>query len=361
MKFPGSKLLHQWDLSVQSLSLEDLYRSCEQAGLTGLAEIKFPHAVGLILYYLGGEVNAIYREGPVGYNGQVALEHLRANFQAGAGTISVYELPLDMAHLLRGITNRRRLKEPLRTAANLGELLQQLAKAEHTGTLEIETGAGAAMVLLVRGRASNTYWESRDGLTFEKGEARQKLEEALARGEETTAFLSHFSREAWKARHEVPVAPTRSRLDRRDEPALGTDQIAAEEAATREEVLEGLSLQVPALLQAFIFDLMTGAVLARTGRGTADIRVGPVADRVPALSLHVRNLMRAVEDDEPLESLELVTGSLSILVEVVPEAQEAIAVLSDRAQPTTLIGPALSQAVRAYASRLHPSRRRVVV
>ncbi len=36
MKFPGSKLLHQWDLSVQSLSLEDLYRSCEQAGLTGV-------------------------------------------------------------------------------------------------------------------------------------------------------------------------------------------------------------------------------------------------------------------------------------------------------------------------------------
>jgi hypothetical protein len=360
MKFPGSKLLHQWDLSVQSLSLEDLFRSCEQAGLTGLAEIKFPHAVGLILYYLGGEVNAIYREGAVGYNGQVALEHLRAKF-TGEGTISVYELPLDMAHLLRGITNRRRLQEPLRSAAHLGELLQQLGKAEHTGTLEVETGAGAAMVLIVRGRASNTYWESRDGLTFEKGEARQRLEEALARGEATTVFLSHFSREAWKARHEVPEAPTRSRLDRRDEPTLGTDQIAAEEAATREQVLEELSAHVPALLQAFIFDLMTGAVLARTGRGTADIRVGPFADRVPGLSLHVRNLMRAGEDEEPLESLELVTGSLSILVEVVPEAQEAIAVLSDRAQPTSLIGPALNQAVRAYAARLHPSRRRVGV
>ena len=65
MKFPGSKLLQQWDLSVRPLSLEDLFRSCKAMGLTGLAELRLPDTVGLIFYYLGGEVNALYREGAV--------------------------------------------------------------------------------------------------------------------------------------------------------------------------------------------------------------------------------------------------------------------------------------------------------
>ena len=74
MKFPVSKLLHNWDLSVQKLSLDDLLRSCQQAGLTGFAEIKLPDAVAMIFYYVGGEVNALYREGPVAFSGQAALE-----------------------------------------------------------------------------------------------------------------------------------------------------------------------------------------------------------------------------------------------------------------------------------------------
>ncbi|HXB55320.1 MAG TPA: hypothetical protein VN461_11080 [Vicinamibacteria bacterium] len=361
MKFPGSKLLHQWDLSVRQLSLDDLLKSCRQAGLTGLAEIKLPQGVGLIFYYLGAEVNALYREGAVGLNGPVALDQLRAKVGGESGFISVYELPLDMAHLLRGIANRQRLKEKVGDRSDLVELLYHLEKAEHTGTLEIETRAGAAMVLLVRGRASNIYWESREGLTLEKGEARQKLEDALDKGDGTTLFLSQFSRDVWKSRHEVGETATRSRLNRREERAAPTDQIAAEEAALRKRVLDELSGQVPALLQAFIFDLMTGAVFTRTGRGAADIRVASFAEQVPGLSLYLRNLLRVDEAEEPLESLELVTGSLSILVGVVSEAEEAIAVLADRSQPTSLIRPALTRAVQAYSAQLHPSRTKVVV
>jgi hypothetical protein len=99
----------------------------------------------------------------------------------------------------------------------------------------------------------------------------------------------------------------------------------------------------------------------RTGPGTADIRVSPLAEQVPGLSLYLRNLMRVDETEEPLEVLELVTGSLSILVGVVPGAEEAIAVLADRSQPTSLIRPALTQAVRNYSAQLHPSRSKVVV
>jgi hypothetical protein len=43
---------------------------------------------------------------------------------------------------------------------------------------------------------------------------------------------------------------------------------------------------------------------------------------------------------------------------LVSEAQEAIAVVADRSQPTALIGAALSQAANGYIARLHPARRK---
>src|SRR5262245_37710045 len=242
MKFPGSKLLHNWDLASQRVSLDDVLRSCQQVGLTGLAEVKFPQAVAMIFYYLGGEVNALYREGPVAYHGHAALERLKGQVAGEEGGVSVYELPLDMAHLLRGVTNRQKLRETVRSKAELNELLFRMEKAEHTGTLEIQTNLGAAMILLVRGRVSNTYWESAGGLTFEKGEARAHLERAVER-EEAMVFLAEFSRDIWKSRHEVQQA-VRSRLERRDERgAPPSDQVAAEESALRSQLLEELNVQ----------------------------------------------------------------------------------------------------------------------
>lgn len=357
MKFPGSKLLHQWDLSVQKLSLDELFRSCREAGLTGLAEVKFPDAVGLIFYYLGGEVNALYREGAMAYNGRSALDRLRTRVTGEVGTISVFELPLDMAHLLRGITNRQKLKETLRSRGDLGELLRRLEKTEHTGTLEVQTPDGSAMVLLVRGRVSNVYWETTGGLTFEKGEARQKLEEALGT-EEVPLYLGEFSRDVWKSRHEVEVA-VRSRLERRDDAAeLPTEQVASEESSLREQVLDELMAGIPALIQAFIFDLMTGSVYVRKGRGAADVDVGPIAEMVPEMTLTLRDQMARADEIEPLDLIELGTERLCVLVTLVTEAQEAIALVADRSQPTALMGAALSQAANRYTARLHPARRK---
>lgn len=354
MKFPGAKLLHQWDLSTQRLSLDDLLRSCQQVGLTGFAEVNFPNAVAMIFYYLGGEVNALYREGAVAYHGQEALDRMRSLVTGEEGGICVYELPLDMAHLLRGITNRQKLRETVASKLDLQELLRRLEKSEHTGTLEIQTSSGAAMVLLVRGRVSNVYWETSEGLTFEKGEARQKLEETVEK-EVALLFLSDFSRDIWKTRHEVQES-VRSRLERRDEvtpPA--TDQVATEEAALRNQVLDELQTQVPSLIQVFIFDLMTGAILARKGRGTSAIRVGLLAEKVPALSIYLRDLV-ATEDEDQIEMIELSTERVATLVAIVPEAQEAIALLADKSQPMALISASLSRSVRSYAARLHPAR-----
>lgn len=352
MKFPGSKLLHHWDLATQHVSLDDVLRSCQQVGLTGLAEVKFPQAVAMIFYYLGGEVNALYREGSVAYHGAAALERLRARVQGDDGEISVYELPLDMAHLLRGITNRQKLKETVRGRAALVDLLHQFEKAEHTGTVEMQLASGAAMVLVVRGRISNTYWETSNGLTYEKGEARQRLEQALDK-EEAQIFSSEFSREVWKSRHEVQ-SELRSRLEMR--PSAGmpppTEQLAAEEHSQRQQVLEDIQQQVPALIQVFLFDLMTGAVLARRG-GTTGVKVSVMAERMPAMTSYIRDLV-ASEDGDTMDVVEISTERMAVLVALVDETQEAIALFADKSQPTALLSAALTRSVRAYAARLAP-------
>jgi hypothetical protein len=302
------------------------------------------------------EVNAHYREGAVAISGRSALERLQAKVGGPVGTILVFELPLDMAHLLRGITKRQKIEDPVRNAGDLDELLRRLQAAEHTGTLEIQNRKGAAMILFVRGRASNVYWETAGGVTFEKGEARQKLEEALPGGD-CALFLAEFSREVWKSRHEVTV-PVQSRLEQRPS-AMPVEQVAREEAALREQVLNELVAEVPSILHAFIFDLMTGAVFVRWGRGGAEVKVRALAEQVPGLVIDLRDRTVWTDDDEGLEFLEIQTPKVSILVGIVPEAQEGVCVLGDRSQPAVLIEAALSQTVRNYVARLHPSRRKV--
>jgi hypothetical protein len=352
LKFPGSKLLHNWDLSAQHLSLDDLLRSCQQIGLTGFAEVKTPTAVAMIFYYVGGEVNALYREGAMAYNGTVALERLRALAADTTGEVSVYELPLDMAHLLRGITNRQKLKETVASKADLADLLARMEADAHTGTLEIQTARGSAMILLVNGRVSNTYWESTAGQTFEKGEARNRLEETLAR-HEGTLFLSEFSRDVWKSRHEIQ-ASVRSRLEMDGQ--AGSEALSAEEIALRQKVLEDVTAELPSVVLAFMFDLLTGAVYARkTGKSASALRVGLLADKVPALTRYVRELV-TIENDDEVQMLEVTTDRIAILVAAVPDAAEAVGVVAEKAQPTELIAAALSRIVRGYAARLSPAR-----
>jgi hypothetical protein len=353
VKFPGSKQLHHWDLAVQKPPpLDDLFRSSQAAGLTGFIELKYPQAVGMIFYYLGGEVNALYREGAIAHNGQAALEKLRAEVPPEEGSVTIYELPLDVAHLLRGITNRQRLKEGVTGRSGYGELLAGLEKGEHTGTLEIQTPDGAAMVLLIRGRVSNTYFESSNGTTFEKKEAVRHLEQALEKkGGDVQVYLSDFSREVWKARHEVQDE-VRSRLDRREEQQPASEQLAAEETTLRNEALEELCAELPSVTQAFLFDLLTGQILVRRGgKGSSGIRVGLLAERIPGLSAFLRDLV-AAEDRDEVEIFELTTARLSMVVAIVPQTQEGIAVVADRAQPTALIEATLLRTVRTYATRV---------
>ena len=233
-----------------------------------------------------------------------------------------------------------------------------MESAEHTGTLEVQTGRGAAMVLLVNGRVSNMYWETKNGLTFEKGEARNNLEAALAR-EEGTLFLSEFSRDVWKSRHEVQ-ASVRSKLGEAD-PAASAETLTAEEVDLRQKLLDELTAALPAVVMSFMFDLLTGTVyLRKVGKGSAALRVGLFADRVPALTRYVRDLV-SLENEDEVELLEVTTGRIALLVATVPEAAEAVAVVAEKAQPTEFIAATLARVVRSYAARLSPARGTVPV
>jgi hypothetical protein len=354
MKFPGSKLLHQVDLSNQGVSLAEVLKSCQQVALTGFAEVRRTDAMGMIFYYLGGEVNALFREGQVAHNGQAAIDRLKALVPDQDTSVAVYELPLDMAHLLRGITQRRKLKETVASTGDLEAVLGRLREAEHTGTLEMQTRSGAGILLLVQGRVSNTYWETPDGLTFEKVEARRRLDRATGDGD-AQLLLSDFSREVWKSRHEIQEM-VRSRLQPgKGEGPGGTDQLVAEEKANRQQLLDDLHEEIPALMHALVFDLMTGAILTRKMRGTDSLRVALLAEKLPSFVLFLRDLV-AAQDGDRMDCVDLSTQRVVSIVEVVPETHEGVGVIADKSQPTALVESILGRAVRRYVGRMRPAQ-----
>lgn len=346
MKFPGGRLLHGWDLAHQPLSLDDLLRSCRQVGLTGFAEIHLAAGAGMILYYKGSEVSAVFRGDEAGHHGQNALERLRAAM-SDEGRIAVYELPMDMAHLLRGITNRRRLPAPaIGSPADLEKLVDKLRQDEHTGLLEVQTDSGSAAILLVNGRLSNMYWEGIDGKTLEKQAALVGLQQGLM-GDAALVFLSDYSRDVWKARHEVPDhAPERLEGAER---ALNAATVLGTESQLRADLLRAVDEQLPSMVQALVCDLMTGSVLTRRIRGTSAMSSMQLVDRLPGLAMQLRGAH--VSDGNDVEIVEIEGVKTSSVVVFLADRHEAVAVIADNRQPTSQVAIVVRRLARDYLAQ----------
>jgi hypothetical protein len=204
------------------------------------------------------------------------------------------------------------------------------------------------VLLLVQGRISNTYWETPEGVTFEKVEARRRLDKVLG-GSETQLLLSDFSRDIWKARHEIDKTVL-SRLQKpNDERQVGTDRIGGDEKTNRQQLLDELHAEIPALLHAVVFDLL------RKVRGPDALRVGLLAEKLPAFVLFLADLV-AAQDGDRIDTVDLSTQKALCVVSVVPETLEGVGVIADRSQPTALIEGMLSRCVRAYVGRTRPAR-----
>lgn len=357
MKFPGSKRLHGWDLAVQRLTLEELMRSCQQAGLTGFAEFRLSQGAGMILYYMGGEVNVLYRTAAsVAAQGPLAIERLREAMLVSEGSVTIHELPLDLAHLLRGVVKRQRLAGGVASSAALAVRLDELEHSAHTGTLEVQCASGAAIMLLLQGHVANVYWETESGQTYEKGEARERLEAALEEEPARQVFLSHFSRDAWKNRHATQGFTARHAPPGREQ--ASADEVAAAEAGLRDEILAELFRQVPACVQALVIDLVTGVVVASRVRGADGLRVALLAGKLPGVVRHLSDLL-AAEGEDTLELVELASGRAMTIAAILPELREAVAVIADRSQPGPIVAAALSRCCQLYAERVRPARVRV--
>jgi hypothetical protein len=343
MMFPAGARLHEWDLSTAGTPLDDLLRSCQQVSLTGFAEIKLSTGVGVILYYQGSEATAVFRQqSGASYQGQEALRRLRQAAAERDGTVVVYELPLEMAHVLRGITNRRRVSEPISTVAHLDAFLERLQTDRHTGMLEVQTSAGVAALLLVNGRMSNLYLERADGRKLERAPALQELQRALDGTQSATVFLSDFSRDVWKARHDVASGPPSA------EAAASSSPMDERESALRHELLKKAEDSIPVFAVGMVVDLMTLAVLARRSRGASALSVEQLASRVPSV---LGGMCEALARDGDLpELLELTAGHCVMVVVVADETHEALVVIADRAQPTAQITAAARRLVGTYAA-----------
>lgn len=350
--FAGRKFLHSFELRPGRVSLDDLLASCQRSGLTGFAEVKTSSGSGMIVYYFGNEVNVIYREGNLAFHGAQAFTKLRAQIASLEGSVSVYELPMDAAHLLRGISNRRRLADALGSIEELTALLARLESEQHTGIVEVQTALGMALLLLVAGRLSNTYWETSGGASFEKGEARVRLEAALRRGTQATAFVSEFSREAWRSRSEMPGEAGARPSERPD--ALPAEQMADEEAALRQRTLERVQAELPSMTLAVFIDLFTGAIVARRVRGQDAIPVALLAEKMPSFLSYLRDVIEAGSDE--LLSVEIVSRDAFAVAAVCAVTREVLVVFSDRSQPASLMHGTLARTVERYARQAAATR-----
>jgi hypothetical protein len=369
MRFPGSKLLSQ-DLSTETTPLESVTRQCEDVNLSGYMEISFGDAEGLILFYLGEQINIIYRAGNEISVSNEAMLKLRNTASLKEGKVSVYELPLDMAHMLRGLSNRQEIFGQIFASQPLRDLLSRLEKDGHTGSLEVITNKGTGMILLVRGRFSNGYFETNGGVTFEKGEAMNKVFEALDTPETSArVFQSEFSSNIWKARHETQRARS-SRLheileqQRPQEGALESPPAAEaptpkEKAKRRQKpvdrkpiqkkILSAIREQTPSMLAAFFFDLETEEFELEQIEYPKETEERLIIEKLPAFVKYLENLT-SMKDDDHVDTFLLSTENFYLIVKCIQETGDGIALVTDKSQPVALASALLLNSAHRYAA-----------
>lgn len=385
MRFPGSKLLSQ-DLSTETTPFDSIIRHCEDVNLSGYMEIAFGDAEGLLLFYLGEQINVIYRQGNKIFLGAEATLKLRNTAQLKEGKISIYELPLDMAHMLRGLSNRKEMFGQIFASDPLRELLGKLKEEGHTGSLEVLTNKGTGMILQVRGRFSTAYFETEAGVTFEKKEALNKIYELLDR-DDTSAqvFQSDFSPDIWKSRQHGSGKGRASRLQellestrapegsvpepvedagdatvpvdppRREAEAVVVAPIAPEKTFDRtplqEQILAEIRDQTPSLLAAFFFDLRTEEIDAELVIAPNETADRLIVDKLPAFVKYLENLA-AMRSDDHMEILSMSTENFYLIVKCIHETEEGIALITDRSQPVTLASSLLLNSSHRYVAML---------
>jgi hypothetical protein len=337
-------------------------------------EASFGDAEGLMLFYLGEQINIIYRAGNEIFVSNEAALKLRNTAQARDGKVSIYELPLDVAHMLRGLSNRQEIFSEVLAPDPLKDLLKKLEEEGHTGSVEVITNKGTAMILLVRGRFSNCYFETEAGVTFEKGEALNKIYELLGQPDTSArVFQSEFSPDHWKARHETHRARS-SRLhelleqkhhaddaDGATPSPTATAPSEVKQTPTARKIKDKKPLQrnvlaeirenTPSLLAAFFFDMDTEEIEVEVVEAPNETEDRLIIEKLPAFVKYLENLS-AMREDDHIEEISFTTENFYLIVKCIPETNEAVALITDKSQPVTLASALLLNASHRYVLQL---------
>ena len=208
MIFPGRKPLLE-GISTQAIRLDDLLEEFRNQNFSGYAEFHFSEARGILLLHSGEIITAVFKEGERVLGHERAVEAVRKTCRLEEGKISTYQLPAEMAHMLRGLCNRRPLEE-VHVSGKLAVLVQGLQEKGHTGTLDLifTQRREKGMILLIQGRISGAFLELEPNLTLEGKDALARIYQLVDEPDGTCrTYLSDFSQEIWKARRGAGGAP----------------------------------------------------------------------------------------------------------------------------------------------------------
>jgi hypothetical protein len=321
MIFPGRKPLME-KIPTQNIRVDDLFDEFSKQNFSGYAEFDFPDSRGIILFHSGEIITAVYKGADKVKSQEEGIAAVKNRCRLEDGLISTFQLPAEMAHMLRGLCNRKFLDE-IHVSGKLNVILSNLLEEKHTGTLDVlfPQRKEKGMILLINGRVSNTFLEMDRNLTLEGKEALQRVLELINEADGgCKIFKSDFSQEIWKSRRGTKK-PHESRIF---------------QILTEKETLQPSPMQ--ALLSKLHGELSTppytavlgedGTVLAQASGGNGDGE--PPADFQKMIQ-EAASLTTAV-DMGPLNEILCTSQEKNLLIRNVPRAHCFHILIVDRTQ-----------------------------
>lgn len=210
--FPGGSLLFETLIDSHAV-IENLLDEVKKTNLSGFCEVRFPQTIGLVFFYSGEPTSVIFKSPGKVSSGKEGLTDLEEFcHQHKGGKLSVYELPNDVAFMLRGLTNRKQITAEADWSGRLRMLIDELAGEKYTGALDVITSAGKGLILLVGGKISTTSFEIESGIVFSGKDGLEKIYQVMDKpGVACKIYKSDFSAETWKERQILGI-PRESRI-----------------------------------------------------------------------------------------------------------------------------------------------------
>lgn len=199
MWFPGSVLALEAEAHPPD-GLQSLLRRCVETRLNGYLEISFHELDGIVLFHRGDAVNIVSRFKDAVGGGRGALSALAKRSRVQVGSARIHEMTEELAEMLRGLHGRVEAA-PLCSSEQAKQVLESIKDQLDTGTVELHSEIGTAIVLFCDRRFVNCYLRTESGSTYESDEALREIFDYLDSPDGAVqVFTSIYSSERAKIR-----------------------------------------------------------------------------------------------------------------------------------------------------------------